>query len=85
MGSGRKYTTIPVSVEVKESLEKLKGRKEWSKFLLELVVENRRLRRKLAARSMQERFSAVESHVLESHEALREDLKLKDLPEGKSP
>ncbi|WXG39262.1 MAG: hypothetical protein WED07_00250 [Candidatus Freyarchaeum deiterrae] len=78
MSSDRKYTTIPVLVKVKEDLDKIRGGKEWSKFLAELVEENRRLRRKLAARSLQKRFNTVESHVSESHSTLRKNLKLKD-------
>lgn len=77
LSSDRKYTTIPVLVKVKEALDRIRGEKEWSKFLVELVEENRKLRRKLAARSLQKRFDTVESHVSESHRDLK-GLKLKD-------
>jgi len=74
----RKYTTIPVLVKVKEDLDKIRAGREWSKFLVELLEENRKLRRKLAARSLQKRFNTVESHISESHETLRRKLKLEN-------
>ncbi len=76
LSSDRKYTTIPVLVEVKEALDRIRGEKEWSKFLAELLEENRKLRRKLAARNLQKRFNTVESHISESHRDLK-GLKLK--------
>ncbi len=73
----RKYTTIPVLVEVKRLLDEARGGKEWSEFLVELLNENRRMRRMLAARNMQERFSAVEEEVSRSHEEFRRGFRLK--------
>ncbi|MEM2958711.1 MAG: hypothetical protein Q6366_003020 [Candidatus Freyarchaeota archaeon] len=77
MSSERKYTTIPVLVKVKQDLDKMRGGKEWSKFLVELVEENRKLRRRLAARSLQKRFNTVESYISDSYRTLRRNLKLK--------
>ncbi|MBS7251837.1 MAG: hypothetical protein KIH08_14790 [Candidatus Freyarchaeota archaeon] len=77
MSSERKYTTIPVLVKVKQDLDKIRGGKEWSKFLVELVEENRKLRRRLAARSLQKRFNTVESYISDSYRTLRKNLKLK--------
>ena len=39
-----KYVTISVPAEVKERLEKAKGKKEWGEFLLELYTERRLLK-----------------------------------------
>lgn len=74
MSSGEKYTTIPVLV--KEALDKIRKGMEWSKFLVELVEENRRLRSKLAARQLQKRFNAVEDHISGSHNAFKRGFKL---------
>lgn len=43
-----KYTTIPVLREVKELLEKEKGGRDWSSFLLELYREARASRARAA-------------------------------------
>jgi predicted CopG family antitoxin len=43
-----KYVTISVPIDVKERLEKAKGKKEWGEFLLELYTEGRRLKGKKA-------------------------------------
>lgn len=76
----RRYTTIAVSVEVKEMLEKLRGNRDWSTFLRELVEENLRLKRVLAARKLQSRFNErIAEHVTESSEALRRGLRLREL------
>ncbi|MEM3650238.1 MAG: hypothetical protein QW831_05920 [Candidatus Jordarchaeaceae archaeon] len=77
MSSERKYTTIPVLVKVKQDLDKMRGGKEWSKFLVEIVEENRKLRRRLAARSLQKRFNTVERYISDSYRTLRRNLKLK--------
>ncbi len=67
-----KYTTIPVRVEVKKILDSLRGDIEWSDFLLGLVEENRRLKRIIAARSIQGRFNEdIEKSILESIESMR--------------
>jgi len=43
-----KYATISVPADVKERLEKAKGKKEWGEFLLELYTERRVLKSKKA-------------------------------------
>ena len=43
-----KYATISVPADVKERLEKAKGKKEWGEFLLELYTERRILKSKKA-------------------------------------
>nr|MDO8061587.1 hypothetical protein [Candidatus Freyrarchaeum guaymaensis] len=74
----KKYTTIPVLVEVKKVLDEVRGGKEWSDFLMSLIDENRRLRRMLAARNVQERFSLVEKSVSASYEEFRQGFKLRE-------
>ena len=76
----RSYTTIPVTVEVKEMLDRLRKGRDWSTFLRELVEENIRLRRALAARRLQARFNEViERAVVESKESLRRGLRLREI------
>ena len=59
-------------VEVKKILDSLRGDMEWSDFLLGLVEENRRLKRIIAARSIQGRFNEdIEKSILESIESMR--------------
>ena len=68
----KKYTTIPVLVNVKEQLDSIRGGIEWSEFLIKLVEENKKLKRILAAKSIQERFNAdIEKNVKESIEHMR--------------
>ena len=68
----KKYTTIPVLVEVKERLNSLRGDLDWNEFLISLVEENIRLKRMLAARRIQERFNEkVERNVRESIASMR--------------
>ena len=62
-----KYTTISIGSDAKEILDKFRGNKDWSQFLLDLLNENQRLKRILAAKKMQYRFNKhVEKAVLES-------------------
>ncbi|MHA1617305.1 MAG: hypothetical protein ACTSX9_08385 [Candidatus Njordarchaeales archaeon] len=67
-----KYTTIPVTIEVKMILEKIKGNQDWSSFLKNLVEEYLRLKRIIAARELQLRFSEeVEKALMESIRSMR--------------
>ena len=43
-----KYVTISVPADVKRLLEKVKGKDEWGKFLLNLYAEVKRLKSKKA-------------------------------------
>ena len=43
-----KYVTISVPADVKRLLEKVKGKDEWGKFLLNLYAEAKRLKSKKA-------------------------------------
>jgi len=72
-----KYTTIPVTTEVKMLLEKLKGDRDWSDFLKSLVEDYLRLKKIIAAWELQSRFNEkIEKAILESTSSLRK-LKMK--------
>ena len=43
-----KYATISVPVDVKNLLEKAKGKEEWGEFILKLYTETQRLKSKKA-------------------------------------
>ena len=67
-----KYTTIPVTMEVKMILEKMKGDQDWSNFLKSLVEEYLRLKRIIAARELQLRFSEeMEKALMDSIKSMR--------------
>jgi len=75
-----KYTTISIRSDVKEILDKFRKNKDWSQFLLDLLNENQRLKRILAAKKMQERFNdRIEKAVLESVKKLRNELKFREI------
>lgn len=66
------YTTIPVLVEVKAKLDAFRNNMDWSEFLLRLVEENIRLKKIIAARSIQERFnSKIEASIRDSITKMR--------------
>jgi predicted CopG family antitoxin len=48
------YATISVPVDVKKRLEKVKGKKEWGEFLLELYTEAQQLKSKKAFQELTE-------------------------------
>ena len=59
-------------VEVKKKLDAFRGNMDWSEFLSSLIEENIRLKRIIAARSIQERFSGeIEKSVRESITSMR--------------
>jgi len=75
----RKYTTIPITIEVKTLLESLKGDMDWSDFLKSLIEDYLRLKRIIAARELQSRFNEkVEKAVLESIKSMRK-LSMKEI------
>jgi hypothetical protein len=49
-----KYATISVPVDVKNLLEKAKGKEEWGEFILNLYTETRRLKSKKAFKELTE-------------------------------
>ena len=69
------YATISVPVEVKRRLEKVKGKKEWGKFLLELYTEAQLLKSKKAFEELVEVLSEEDLETIEeSSEEFRENL-----------
>ena len=44
----KKYATISVPADIKNLLEKAKGKEEWGEFILNLYTETRRLKSKKA-------------------------------------
>jgi len=75
--SRKKYTTILIRSDVKEILDKFRKNRDWSQFLLDLLNENQRLKRILAAKRMQERFNDyIEKAIFESIEKLKNRLRL---------
>ena len=84
MNKAKKYTTISISMDVKKMLDNLRGDKNWSEFLRDLVLENMRLKRILAARKIQERFNErVEKSIMESHLAFKKSFRLRDFHENR--
>ena len=75
--SHKKYTTILIRNDAKEILDNFRKNRDWSRFLLDLLNENQRLKRILAAKRMQERFNNyIEKAVFESIEKLKNRLRL---------
>ena len=68
-----KYVTISVPAEVKKLLEKVKGRDEWGKFLLNLYAEVKRLKSKRAFEELASTLTDEDlKAILESSKELRE-------------
>ena len=68
-----KYVTISVPADVKRLLEKVKGRDEWGKFLLNLYAEVKRLKSKRAFEELASTLTDEDlKAILESSKELRE-------------
>jgi predicted CopG family antitoxin len=73
-----KYATISVPVEVKAQLEKIKGKKEWGEFLLEMCNEGQRLKGKKAFEELRELLTKEDREVIrKSGREFRENFKLR--------
>jgi predicted CopG family antitoxin len=73
-----KYSTISVPDEVKKSLERAKGEKEWGDFLLDLYNEADRARRIKAFEKLVEKLSNEDlESIIKSSEEFRESLKFR--------
>ena len=70
------YTTIPVKREVKKRLEHLKGDKDWSDFLNELVEEVEEIRREKAFKELREEVLPYLDEVEESRRRFRREFSL---------
>ena len=49
-----KYSTISVPEDIKQLLEKEKGKEEWGEFILKLYTENKKLKSKKAFEKLTE-------------------------------
>lgn len=68
-----KYVTISVPADVKKLLEKVKGRDEWGKFLLNLYTEVKRLKSKRAFEELASTLTDEDlKAILESNKEFRE-------------
>lgn len=68
-----KYATISVPADVKRLLEKVKGRDEWGKFLLNLYAEVKRLKSKRAFEELASTLTDEDlKAILESRKEFRE-------------
>jgi predicted CopG family antitoxin len=68
-----KYVTISVPADVKRLLEKVKGRDEWGKFLLNLYAEVKTLKSKRAFEELASTLTDEDlKAILESSKELRE-------------
>jgi len=69
----KRYATISVPADVKNLLEKAKGRDEWGKFLLDLYAEVERLKRKEAFEELANTITDEDlKAILESSKEFRE-------------
>jgi len=69
----KRYATISVPADVKNLLEKAKGRDEWGKFLLDLYAEVERVKRKEAFEELANTITDEDlKAILESSKEFRE-------------
>ncbi len=74
----KKYVTLSVLREVKELLEREKGEKGWSEFLLELYREARSLRARAAFEELRRLLNEEDlEEILESSREFRRGFKLR--------
>jgi predicted CopG family antitoxin len=67
------YATISVPVDVKKRLEKVKGKKEWGEFLIELYTEAQQLTSKKAFQELTETLTNEDlKAIAESTKEFRE-------------
>jgi hypothetical protein len=68
-----KYATISVPIDVKNLLEKAKGKEEWGEFILNLYTETQRLKSKKAFKELTEILTEEELKIItESSKEFRE-------------
>ena len=74
---GKRVTTISVSEEVKEKLEREKGDLSWDEFLLLLVDEYRRKKAERSLAKFREILTEDDiKRIEESHREMHEEFKL---------
>lgn len=68
-----KYATISVPADIKNLLEKAKGKEEWGEFILNLYTETRRLKSKKAFKELTEILTEEDlKTITESSKEFRE-------------
>ena len=68
-----KYATISVPADIKNLLEKAKGKEEWGEFILNLYTETRRLKSKKAFKELTEILTEEDlKTMIESSKEFRE-------------
>ena len=68
-----KYATISVPADIKNLLEKAKGKKEWGEFILNLYTETQRLKSKKAFTELTEILTEEDLKLItESSKEFRE-------------
>lgn len=74
----RNYSTISVPNDVKKTLEKDKGSREWGEYLLELYKEATEIRKKRALENLAKLLSEKElNNILEESRRFRREFKLR--------
>ena len=74
----RNYSTISVPNDVKKTLEKDKGSREWGEYLLELYKEATEIRKKRALENLAKLLSENElNNILEESRRFRREFKLR--------
>ena len=74
----RKYATISVLKDIKEVLEKEKGDRDWSNFLLGLLIELKELRARIAFEELRRTLNAEDlERILKSSEEFRKGFALR--------
>jgi hypothetical protein len=73
-----KYATISVPADIKNLLEKAKGKEEWGEFILNLYTETRRLKSKKAFEELTEVLTEEDLKLItESSREFREKFAFK--------
>lgn len=74
----KKYATISVPAEIKNSLEKAKGKQEWGEFILNLYTEAQQLKTKKAFQKLTEALTEEDLKTMtKSSKQFREKFELK--------
>jgi hypothetical protein len=73
-----KYSTISVPEDIKQILEKEKGKEEWGEFILKLYTENKKLKSKKAFEKLTEILTDDDLKAIsESSKDFRETFKFR--------
>ena len=73
-----KYTSIPISVELKKILEREKGDMSWDEFIFMLLRIKKAIEANEAIERIKKRIEKSEEFIRKSEEELRRGLKFKE-------